>query len=146
MFLLQWMEKVIKGRLGDQPQISGNAARCCKIKKSDVLAGYLWIKSASGCLGMSPVHRNSFMSMLSVMATNSVPPIKLLKHCVNDGFDRIRFISPVSAGKRIRGRFVLIALNVRAGEITQTLKATIEIEGCEKPALIAEWVTQHHFS
>ena len=86
------------------------------------------------------------LSMLSAMAEEAVPLVEGLIHSVNYGFDRVRFISPVSAGKRIRGRFELIAINVGAGEITQTMKVTIEIEGSEKPALVAEWVTRHYFS
>ncbi len=86
------------------------------------------------------------LSMLSVMAEGAVPLVEGLIHSVNYGFDRIRFISPVSSGKRIRGRFQLIAVNLGAGEITQTLKVTIEIEGSDKPALVAEWVTRHYFS
>ena len=86
------------------------------------------------------------LSMLSAMAEEAVPLVEGLIHSVNYGFDRVRFISPVSAGKRIRGRFELIAINVGAGEITQTMKVTIEIENSEKPALVAEWVTRHYFS
>ena len=86
------------------------------------------------------------LSMLSAMAEEAVPLVEGLIHSVNYGFDRVRFISPVSTGKRIRGRFELIAINVGTGEITQTMKVTIEIEGNEKPALVAEWVTRHYFS
>lgn len=86
------------------------------------------------------------LSMLSAMAEDAVPLVEGLIHSVNYGFDRIRFISPVSTGKRIRGRFELIAIKVGTGEITQTLKVTVEIEDSEKPALVAEWVTRHYFS
>ena len=86
------------------------------------------------------------LAMLSAMAQDAVPRVEGLTHSVNYGFDRIRFISPVGTGKRIRGRFELIAINVGAGEITQTLKVTVEIEGGEKPALVAEWISRHYFS
>jgi acyl dehydratase len=86
------------------------------------------------------------LSMLSAMAEEAVPLVEGLIHSVNYGFERIRFIAPVSAGKRIRGRFELIAINVGTEEITQTMKVTIEIEDNDKPALVAEWVTRHYFS
>lgn len=86
------------------------------------------------------------LSMLSAMAEEAVPLVDGLIHSVNYGFDRIRFISPVSTGKRIRGRFELIAISVGTGEITQTMKVTIEIENNDKPALVAEWITRHYFS
>jgi len=96
--------------------------------------------------GGTIVHGFLTLSMLSVMAEEAVPLVEGLIHSVNYGFDRIRFIAPVGAGKRIRGRFELIAINVGAGEMTQTMKITIEIEGSDKPALVAEWITRHYFS
>jgi acyl dehydratase len=86
------------------------------------------------------------LSMLSAMAEDAVPLLEGLIHSVNYGFDRIRFISPVRSEKRIRGRFELTAIKVGAGEITQTMKVTVEIEDSDKPALVAEWVTRHYFS
>ena len=86
------------------------------------------------------------LSMLSAMVEDAVPLVAGLIHSVNYGFDRIRFVLPVSAGERIRGRFELIKIDVSAGEITQTLKVTVEIEGKDKPALVAEWITRDYFS
>ncbi len=103
-------------------------------------------KAKATPFGGTIAHGFLTLSMLSAMAEEAVPLVEGLIHSVNYGFDRVRFISPVSAGKRIRGRFELIAISVGAGEITQTLKVTIEIEGSEKPALVAEWVTRHYFS
>ena len=86
------------------------------------------------------------LSMLSAMAEDAVPLVQGLIHSVNYGFNRIRFITPVSAGKRIRGRFDLIEFEAGAGQLTQTLKVTVEIEGSDKPALVAEWISRHYFS
>jgi len=103
-------------------------------------------KAKATPFGGTIAHGFLTLSMLSAMAEDAVPPIEGLIHSVNYGFDRIRFISPVSSGKRIRGRFELIAINVADGEITQTLKVTVEIEDSDKPALVAEWITRHYFS
>jgi len=103
-------------------------------------------KARATPFGGTIAHGFLTLSMLSAMAEESVPRVEGLIHSVNYGFERIRFISPVHAGNRIRGRFELIAITVGSAEITQTMKVTIEIEGGDKPALVAEWVTRHYFS
>jgi acyl dehydratase len=61
---------------------------------------------------------------------------------MNYGFDKIRFLTPVRTGSRIRGRFVLKAMEERKpGQWIATLEATVEIEGSDKPAVIADWLT-----
>lgn len=63
---------------------------------------------------------------------------------VNYGFDKLRFLAPVKSGKRVRGHFKLLDLTEkRPGQWQQKVEATVEIEGEEKPALIAEWIFQH---
>ena len=60
---------------------------------------------------------------------------------VNYGFERVRFIAPVRAGKRVRGRFVLTsAEEKRPGQWQFTHQVTVEIDGEDKPALIADWI------
>lgn len=60
---------------------------------------------------------------------------------INYGFDRVRLMSPVHAGRRIRGRFVLKDLVERSpGQWLSTLTVTVEIEGQDKPAVVADWL------
>ena len=60
---------------------------------------------------------------------------------VNYGFDKVRFVSPVRAGARIRGRFKLLGLTRRSDAEWQMRNAVeVEIEGVAKPALVAEWL------
>jgi acyl dehydratase len=60
---------------------------------------------------------------------------------VNYGLDRVRFLSPVRSGKRVRGRFVLDSAEKKApGQWLLRHTVTVEIEGEEKPALTAEWL------
>jgi acyl dehydratase len=62
---------------------------------------------------------------------------------VNYGGNRVRFLAPVPSGARIRGHSRLIAFEEkRAGQYQSTSEITVEIEGQEKPAMIAEWITQ----
>ena len=59
---------------------------------------------------------------------------------VNYGLNRVRFPSPVVAGSRVRARFA--PQSVSASEIVWLV--TMEIEGGEKPALVAEWITRFY--
>ena len=61
---------------------------------------------------------------------------------INYGFEKVRFVSPVKTGARVRGRFVLADVNVRpSGWVQIDYDVTIEIEGSKKPALTARWLT-----
>jgi acyl dehydratase len=82
------------------------------------------------------------LSMLSALAMDAMPRPADLAMSVNYGFDKLRFISPVPAGSRIRGRFKLESVTPRSeDEFLARNIATVEIEGAAKPALIAEWLT-----
>ena len=81
------------------------------------------------------------LSLLSAMVYEAGPRLKGVAMGVNYGFDKIRFLSPVRAGSRVRGRFTLMELSEgRPGEITYKQAVSVEIEGSDKPALIAEWI------
>lgn len=83
------------------------------------------------------------LSMLSpLMETSCTKPDVLMS--VNYGFNKVRFLNPVKSGQRIRGHFKMLELvEKRPGQWQQTVEATVEIEGEDKPALIAEWIFQH---
>jgi acyl dehydratase len=60
---------------------------------------------------------------------------------LNYGFDRVRLIEPVVVGKRIRNRSKLLEITERgAGRFLVKTENTVEIEGSEKPAMVAEWL------
>ena len=62
---------------------------------------------------------------------------------VNYGSDRVRFVAPVPSGSRIRGRSRLTAFTQkRPRQFQITSEMTVEIEGQDKPAMIAEWISQ----
>lgn len=82
------------------------------------------------------------LSLLSRMGAEAMVLPEGLKMALNYGFDRIRFLSPVKSGKRVRGRFVLDSVEERApGQLLMRHQVTVEIEGEEKPALTAEWLS-----
>ena len=81
------------------------------------------------------------LSLLSRMGAEAMSLPDALKMAVNYGFDRVRFLSPVKAGKRVRGRFVLDSVEEKApGQILVRHTVTVEIEGEDKPALTASWL------
>jgi acyl dehydratase len=66
---------------------------------------------------------------------------------VNYGLNRVRFTSPVPAGSRVRARFVLFKYEKLDGNGVQvTWTVTVEREGADKPALVAEWIGRHYYS
>jgi len=100
-------------------------------------------RAAETPFGGTIVHGFYTLSLLTFFALGVRPRIEGTKHSVNYGFDRIRFAAPVPVGGRIRGRFRLLQLEERKpGEVTQQWEATVEVEGAERPALIADWVVR----
>ncbi|HCL66492.1 MAG TPA: Nodulation protein N [Rhizobium sp.] len=86
------------------------------------------------------------LSLLSAMNFNCLPIIREQTMGINYGFDKVRFMSPVKCGKRIRGHFVLSEARFRgAGMIMLTYDISIEIENERKPALTATWITISQF-
>jgi acyl dehydratase len=91
--------------------------------------------------GGTVAHGFLSMSLLSRMAEDTLlfpPDIKMV---MNYGFDRVRFMAPVRAGKRVRGRFTLAsAAERKPGQWRFVHEVTVEIEGETKPALTVEWI------
>ncbi len=79
--------------------------------------------------------------MLSRMAADAMLVPDTVKMAVNYGLDRVRFIAPVRSGKRVRGRFRLDSVEEQApGQWLVRHQVTVEIEGEERPALVAHWL------
>jgi acyl dehydratase len=82
------------------------------------------------------------LSLLSRMAAEPMLVPDSLKIIVNYGLERVRFLAPVRAGKRIRGRFLLDSVEDKApGRILMRHAVTVEIEDEAKLALTALWLT-----
>ena len=81
------------------------------------------------------------LSLLSRMAADAMLRPEGVKMGVNYGFERVRFMAPVRSGKRVRGRFTLARFEEkRPGQWQFVHNVTVEIEGEEKPALVADWI------
>ena len=81
------------------------------------------------------------LSLLSRMAADVMQVPDTTQMAVNYGFDRVRFIAPVRSGSRVRGRFILDAVEDKApGQLLLRHAVTVEIEHHDKPALTAQWL------
>ena len=97
--------------------------------------------------GSTVAHGFLTMSLMSIMSYEVMPVIEGTTMGVNYGFDKLRFISPVRSGKRVRGRFVLAEATLRKPkELLSRTAVTVEIEGEEKPALVADWLGLIYFN
>ncbi len=96
--------------------------------------------------GTTIAHGFLTLSLLSAMAYQ-MPSIEGAVMGVNYGMNKMRFVSPVKVNARIRGRFVLAELTeIRPGEMQSIMHVTVEIDGQDKPALVAEWIGRRYFA
>jgi acyl dehydratase len=97
--------------------------------------------------GGTVAHGFLTLSLLSPMAFEVQPRLKEQVMSFNYGFDRVRLTAPVPAGSRIRGRFILKKIVDRGPkEIIAKSEVTVEVEGVEKPALVADWLGLFRFA
>ncbi|MHA6723368.1 MaoC family dehydratase [Sphingomonas sp. RS2018] len=102
------------------------------------------VRAAATPFGGTIAHGFLTLSLMTLLAsTADQPDVADVRMTVNYGANRVRFLSPVRSGKRVRGRFKLLELvEKKPGQWQQTNEVTIEIEGEDKPAVIAEWISQ----
>jgi acyl dehydratase len=103
-------------------------------------------RAAQTAFGGTIAHGFLTLSLLSAMAMDAVPRLENTTMGVNYGFDKIRFLSPVNSGARIRGRFKVISADeLKPGEMTIKYHVDVELEGRARPALTAEWISRQYF-
>jgi acyl dehydratase len=105
------------------------------------------VRAAQTPFGGTVAHGFLSLSLLAAMAFDAQPKIAGRVMAVNYGFDRVRMISPVRSGSRIRGRFMLAEIVDRGPkEFMSRSAVTVEIEGASKPALTADWLGISYFA
>ena len=67
-----------------------------------------------------------------------------LRLAINYGLNRVRFVSPVPSGSRIRGRFVPVAVEEVGDSVQVIWRVTVEREHSEKPCCVAEWIVRYY--
>jgi len=83
------------------------------------------------------------LSLVSVLArrTMRLGPLRL---AINYGVNRVRFVTPVPAGSRVRGRFTPASVEVVDGGVQVTWNVIIERDGGARPCCVAEWLVRYY--
>jgi acyl dehydratase len=83
---------------------------------------------------------------LSLVSTLMREAIRIggLRMAINYGLNRVRFVSPVPSGARVRGRFIPAAVEATGDSFQATWRVTVECEGADKPSLVAEWIVRYY--
>lgn len=98
--------------------------------------------AAATPFGGAIAHGFLTLSLLAPMSRDTLETLTPLLMGVNYGFDKVRFLTPVRAGSRIRGRFRQLSMEDKGGgRWLLRHEVTVEIEGEDKPALAAEWLS-----
>lgn len=113
---------------------------------ADATGDHQWIHVNKEMAEQSPfgstiAHGFLTLSLLP-MLMNETYTINKVAMGINYGCNKVRFINPVKVGSRVRGTSEVVSVEEAGGGIQLVVKATIEIEGEEKPACVAETVTR----
>lgn len=108
---------------------------------ADATDDHQWIhvdpeRAAAGPFGTTIAHGFLTLSMIVSLAPRLMVPNVAMS--INYGLDRVRFISPVPSGSRIRARTRLLEVKEVSGGLQLKNEITIELEGSEKPAAVVE--------
>jgi acyl dehydratase len=108
---------------------------------ADATGDHQWIH-VDTTRGPTIAHGFLTLSLMSTLLrdTVSMPGSR----AVNYGLNRVRFIAPVPAGSRIRGRFARASVEESEESTRVVWNATIEREGGEKPCCVAEWIVVYY--
>lgn len=102
------------------------------------------VRAKEGPFGVCIAHGYLTLSMASRFLPEIVD-VKM-KMGVNYGCDKVRFPAPVPVGSRIRGHGELIAADrTKDGAVQATIRITVEVEGRDKPACIADTISRYYF-
>jgi acyl dehydratase len=115
---------------------------------ADATDDHQWIhvdekRAEEGPFGTTIAHGFLTLSLLPVLVGQTYK-IEGTKMGVNYGLNRVRFTSPVPVDSKVRGSIDLVEVTDVAGGVQLTLKVTVEMEGSERPALVAEWLTRQY--
>ena len=102
------------------------------------------VRAAATPLGGTVAHGFLTLSLLPrLYAEAREQDAASVKMSLNYGFDHLRFVTPVRSGGRVRGVFTLESIEEkRPGQFQQVLACILEVEGSDKPALVATWLGQ----
>jgi acyl dehydratase len=117
---------------------------------ADATDDHQWIhvdqeKAAAGPFKTTIAHGFLTLSLIVPLASK-VYRVDGVKMGINYGLNKVRFTSPVPVGSKVRANVDLVDVEqTKDGAQQVTLKVTVEIEGQERPAVVAEWLTRQYF-
>jgi len=101
------------------------------------------VRAKAGPFGGTIAHGYLTLSLVNLFLPEMLE-VRRFSSGVNVGLDRVRFLAPVPAGARIRGRGEIIKVEeAKAGAIQSVVRITVEIEGEERPACIADTISRY---
>lgn len=115
---------------------------------ADATLDHQWIhvdpeRAKAGPFGAPIAHGQLTMSLMSFLPGGSgvgLPVIEGMKMGINYGWNKVRFPSPVPVGAKIRTRGMLKEVAIKGPMLEVINELTVEMEGSEKPACVAESV------
>lgn len=122
----------------DQARVNGFA---------DVTGDHQWIhvdveRAKGGPFGGTIAHGYLTMSLVNFFLPDLIE-VRGFTHAVNVGADRLRFLSPVKVGSRIRGVGEIVGVEEIKGAIQSVVRVTVEIEGSDKPACVVDTISRY---
>lgn len=114
---------------------------------ADATGDHQWIhvdpeKAKDGPFGACIAHGYLTLSLVNYFLPQLID-VQGIKMGVNVGLDRVRFPSPVAVGSRIRGVGEIVQVEEMKGGIQSVVRVTVEIEGQDKPACIADTISRY---
>ena len=97
-----------------------------------------------GPFGTTIAHGFLTLSMLTKLSSQGTWMPNNFKAVVNYGFNKVRFVDPVPSGSKIQDTMTLTNVEEKSsGKVLLTITHTIQVEGKEKPSLVAEWLMMY---
>lgn len=140
----------LQGRLGERLATSDwvlvDQARIDRF--AEATGDYQWIhvdreRAAAGPFGTTIAHGFLTLSLIPELADKAMQ-IDDVQMGVNYGLNRVRFTAPVPSGSRVRAHFMLKDYQPIDGGAQLTMEVSVEREGTDKPACIAETVSRRY--
>jgi acyl dehydratase len=102
-------------------------------------------KAAAGPFGGTIAHGFLTLSLTVTLSAQVDLDVGSPRMAINYGLEKVRFPAPVPVGSRIRARVGLVSVTDVEGGIQVNRQITIEVEGTEKPAMVAETVSRYYY-
>ena len=117
---------------------------------ADATDDHQWIhidpgKASAGPFGGTIAHGFLTLSLTVTLSSQVEIDVGSPKMAINYGLEKVRFPAPVPVGSRIRARVGLVSVDDVQGGIQVNRQVTIEVEGEDKPAMVAETVSRYYY-